>query len=90
LKFDLEYDIGKVQANQVGPKLNETHRLLAHADGVNLLRDDIYIYIYIYIYILQCKPETVNYDVKDVGVEINVKKIIHGCFFTRIPVKVIT
>jgi hypothetical protein len=38
--FALEYAIRKVQDNQVGLKLNGTHRLLAYADDVNLLGDD--------------------------------------------------
>jgi hypothetical protein len=50
--FSLEYAIRKVQENQVGLKLNGTHQLLAYADVVTLLGDNIlYIYIYIYIYI---------------------------------------
>jgi hypothetical protein len=41
LKFALEYVTRKVQKNQVGLKLNGTHQLLAYADDVNLLGDDI-------------------------------------------------
>jgi hypothetical protein len=37
----LEYAIRKVQENQVGLKLNGTHLLLAYADNVNLLGNDI-------------------------------------------------
>jgi hypothetical protein len=37
----LEYVIRKVQGNQVGLKLNGTHELLAFAEDVNLLRDNI-------------------------------------------------
>jgi hypothetical protein len=39
--YALEYAIWKVQENQVGLKLNETHQLLAYADDVNLLGDNI-------------------------------------------------
>jgi hypothetical protein len=39
--FALEYAIRKVQENQVGPKLNRTHQLLAYTDDVNLLGDNI-------------------------------------------------
>jgi hypothetical protein len=39
--FSLEYAIRKVQENQVGLKLSGTHHLLAYADDVNLLGDNI-------------------------------------------------
>jgi hypothetical protein len=40
-KFTLENDIRKVQENQVGLKLNGAHQLLAYADDVNLLGDNM-------------------------------------------------
>jgi hypothetical protein len=61
--FALEYAPRKVQANQVGPKLNGTHQLLAYADDVNLLEDNI------------DSIETLTADSKEIGLEINLEKI---------------
>jgi hypothetical protein len=55
----------KVQENQVGLKLNGTHQLLAYADDVNLLGDNIDT--------LQKSTGTLINASKEVGLEINTK-----------------
>jgi hypothetical protein len=64
--FGLEYAIRKVQKNHVGLKLNGTHHLLAYADDVNLLGDNIDT--------IKRNTETLIDPSKEVGLEINVEK----------------
>jgi hypothetical protein len=64
--FALEYAIRKVQENQVGQKLNGTHQLLAYADDVNLMGDNIDT--------TEKNTETLIDAGKEAGLEINIEK----------------
>jgi hypothetical protein len=64
--FALEYAIRKVQENQAGLKLNGPHQLLAYADDVNLLEDNIDI--------INNNTQTLIDASKEVGLEVNVEK----------------
>jgi hypothetical protein len=64
--FSLEYAIRKVQETQVRLKLNGTHQLLAYADDVNLLGDNMDT--------IKKNTETLIYASKEVGLEINAEK----------------
>jgi hypothetical protein len=58
----------------VGLKLNGTDQLLAHADDVNLMGDNIVT--------IKKSTETLTEDSKEVGIEVNVEKTKY-MFFTR-------
>jgi hypothetical protein len=64
--FALEYAITKVQENQVGLKLNGTHKPLVCADDVNLLRDNKNI--------IKENTETLIYANMEVGLEVKAEK----------------
>jgi hypothetical protein len=64
--FSFEHVIRKVQENRVGLKLNGSHQLLASADEVNLLGDNIDT--------IKKNTETLTDASKEVGLEINVEK----------------
>jgi hypothetical protein len=67
--FSLEYVICKVQETQVGLKLNRIHQLLAYADGMNLLGDNIDT--------IKKNTETLIDASKEVGLGINIEKTKH-------------
>jgi hypothetical protein len=69
--FSLKYAIRNIQENQVELKLNRTRQLLAYADDVNLLGDNIDT--------IMKNTETLMDASKEVGLKINVEKLSVGC-----------
>jgi hypothetical protein len=76
-KFSLEYAIRSVQENQMRLKLNGTHQLLAYADDVNLLGDNIDT--------INKNTQTLIDVSKEIGLEVNVEKLSLG---TRMQAKI--
>jgi hypothetical protein len=65
-QLPIEYAIRKVQENQVGLKLNGTHQLLAYADYMNLLGDNINT--------TKKRTTTLTDASKEVGLKVNTEK----------------
>jgi hypothetical protein len=79
--YALECTIRKFQESQVGLKLNRTHQLLAYANDVNLLEDNIDT--------INKNTQTLIGASKEVSLEANVDKLsICWCLGNRMQAKI--
>jgi len=65
-QFALEYIIRKVQVNQDGLKLNDTHQLLVYADDDNMLGGSVHT--------IKENTDALVVATKEIGLEVNADK----------------
>ena len=71
--FALEYAISRVQVNQDGLKLKDTHQLLAYADDVNILGGSVHS--------AKNNAEALVAATKEIGLEVNALKTKYTTVF---------
>ena len=71
--YAVEYAIRRVQVNEDGFKLNDTHQLLVYADDVNILRGSVHT--------VKENAEALIVDSKETGLEVNADKTKYMVFY---------